>query len=369
MTAFDWQPRTRLVFGCGAFQQLGTIARELSPERRVLIVTDAGIAAAGHVDHARQLLQAAGLTVTVFDGTRENPTTRDVEACRVIAREARIDLLVGLGGGSSIDTAKGANFLLTDGGEMRDYWGTGTGSECQSFALVADEDTHQKMACGDPKATPRVAILDPLLTLSQPQGVTACTGLDAIAHALESAVTRRRNAVSLLYSREAFRLTMTHFPNVLSRPDDLEARSGMLLGAAYAGTAIENSMLGAAHSLANPLTAHFGIVHGQAVSMMLPHVIRFNVEQPEAREMYKKLALSIGSININSRNRDASETVAEFVAEYLTLAGIPSSLSACGVTKKTVPALAAEAAAQWTAQFNPRPVTIEDCTALYQAAL
>jgi alcohol dehydrogenase len=162
---------------------------------------------------------------------------------------------------------------------------------------------------------------------------------------------------------------MTHFPNVLSRPDDLEARSGMLLGAAYAGTAIENSMLGAAHSLANPLTAHFGIVHGQAVSMMLPHVIRFNVEQPEAREMYKKLALSIGSININSRNRDASETVAEFVAEYLTLAGIPSSLSACGVTKKTVPALAAEAAAQWTAQFNPRPVTIEDCTALYQAAL
>src|SRR5207244_13592387 len=127
----------------------------------------------------------------------------DVEACLEVAHSAGIDAIVGLGGGSSIDTAKGCNFLLTNGGRMQDYWGVGkatrpmlpliavpttagTGSECQSYALIADEETHQKMACGDPKASARVALLDPTLTVSQPRSVTACTGMDALVHAVET---------------------------------------------------------------------------------------------------------------------------------------------------------------------------------------
>src|SRR5439155_13420275 len=133
---------------------------------------------------------------------RENPTTRCGEECVASARSARIDALVALGGGSSLDTAKGCNFLLTNGGTMRDYWGVGkaskpmlpllaipttagTGSECQSFALISDEQTHQKMACGDPKAAAAIALLDPRLTFSQPARVTSCTGIDAIAHVVE----------------------------------------------------------------------------------------------------------------------------------------------------------------------------------------
>ena len=198
-----------------------------------------------------------------------------------------------------MDTAKGCNFLLTNGGQMKDYWGVGkatqpmlpliaipttggTGSECQSFALITDEATHQKMACGDPKAAARIAILDPALTLSQPRRVTACSGIDAIAHALETAVTKTRNPLSLIFSRAAFQLTMAGLPRVLEAPGDLDARSQMLWGAACGGTAIENSMLGAAHSAANPLTAHFGITHGQAVGMMLPQVVRFNALDPAA---------------------------------------------------------------------------------------
>src|SRR5262249_55152401 len=127
----------------------------------------------------------------------------------------------------------------------------GTGSECQSYALIADGDTHQKMACGDPKAAARIALLDPRLTVSQPPSVTACTGLDAISHAVESAVPRARSELSLLYAREAFRLLTAHFPRVRDDPDDLEARAQMQLGAAFAGTAIEHSMLGAAHAAAN----------------------------------------------------------------------------------------------------------------------
>jgi alcohol dehydrogenase len=349
----------------------------------VLLVTDAGIVAAGHAERARRALEAAGVEVAVFDQVRENPTTRDVDACVEVARSAGIDTLIGLGGGSSMDTAKGCNFLLTNGGRMQDYWGVGkasrpmlpliavpttagTGSECQSFALIADEITHQKMACGDPKAAPRVAVLDPSLTVSQPRHVTACTGLDALAHALETAVTRRRNELSLLYAREAFRLTIIHLQRVLEQPDDLEARARMQLGAAYAGTAIELSMLGAAHAAANPLTARFGIVHGQAVGMMLPHVVRFNAALAPAGETYRTLAEETGLVMNGASPVDALITHLETL---LAVAGLPTSLADHGVTPDALPELATEAATQWTAQFNPRPIAAADFEQLYRAAL
>src|SRR5216117_2008671 len=292
LPSFDYQPRTRLVFGLNSVERVGELARGLGA-KVVLVVTDPGIVTAGHADWVEHILQSCGLGVLVFDEVRENPTTRDVDKCREVAKSAGIDTIVGLGGGSSMDTAKGCNFLLTNGGRVQDYWGVGkagrpmlpfiaipttagTGSECQSAALIADERTHQKMACLDPKVAARVALLDPALTLSQPPRVTACTGIDAIAHAVETAVTKKRNPLSLMYSREAFKLTVSSFQQVLSHPLDLAARGRMLLGAALAGTAIENSMLGAAHSAANPLTAHFNLIHGHAVGVMLPHVVRFN---------------------------------------------------------------------------------------------
>ena len=295
---FDHQPRTRLVFGADALERVGEMARDFGV-CRVLLVTDKGIVAAGHAARAIGFLEAAGLQVATFDEVRENPTTLDVDRCVQIAKREAAELFIGLGGGSSMDTAKGANFILTNGGRMQDYLGVGkaakpmlpliaipttagTGSECQSFALISDETTHQKMACGDPKAAAAVAILDPLLTVSQPARVTACTGIDALAHAFETAVTKKRNPLSAMYSREAFRLCFGALERVLDDPRDLEARSRMQLGAAFAGTAIENSMLGAAHSAANPLTAHYGIAHGQAVGLMLPAVIAFNARDNEA---------------------------------------------------------------------------------------
>ena len=164
---------------------------------------------------------------------------------------------------------------------------TGTGSEMQSFALISDAKTHVKMACGDKRASCRVAILDPELTLTQPKQVYALTGIDAISHAVETCVTKRRNPVSVQYSKEAWRLLETNFETVLKNPDDLEARAAMQLGAAYAGVAIENSMLGAAHALANPVTANYGIAHGQAVGLMLPHVVKFN--GVEFNDLYRDL--------------------------------------------------------------------------------
>jgi alcohol dehydrogenase len=385
LAEFDHEPRVRLVFGAGKSMSAGQLARDYGA-RRVLLVTDPGIVAAGHAGRILGYLEAAGLEAALFDQADQNPTNRTVDHCLEVARKANIDFIIALGGGSSMDTAKGCNFILTNGGRIQDYWGVGkatkpllpfiaipttagTGSECQSFALIADEMTHVKMACGDPKAAAKVAILDPELTLSQPRGVTACTGIDTITHAVESAVCKKRNALSLIYSHEAFKLAVASFPEVLQAPKDLPARSRMQLAAAFAGIAIENSMLGAAHSAANPLTAHCGTVHGVAVGVMLPHVVRFNAEDEGARRAYAELASAPEIACLSDGEEYAVESLIRRLEALLNLAEIPRSLVECGVTEQQIPKLAEEAARQWTASFNPRPVTVRDFAALYRAAM
>lgn len=380
---FDYHCRTRLVFGEHTVDAVGEMVRELGGTR-VLLVSDPGIARAGHVGRVRAAIEAAGAGVTLFEDAEENPTTRCVDKCVAVARAAKVDLIVGLGGGSSMDTAKGCNFILTNGGEMRDYWGVGkarlpmlpliaipttggTGSECQSFALISDAETHRKMACGDPKAAARIAILDPTLTVSQPPRVTACTGIDAVAHAVESAVTRKRTPLSLMFSREAFKSCTTGFPRVLSAPSDLEARGAMLMGAAWAGTAIENSMLGAAHSSANPLTARHGVVHGMAVGLMLPHIVRFNAENAAAADTYADLARSAGIQAVGS-SKETAQALAKRITELLELAQLPTRLRDHGIPEEHLPLLAEAATQEWTAHFNPRPITAADFHTLYRAA-
>lgn len=380
--AFDFTSRTRLVFGAGALSQLGQLAREYGGTR-VLLVTDAGIAKAGHADKACESLQSAGLKVALFDGTEENPTTRCVARALEIAQRNSIDFLVGLGGGSSMDTAKGCNFLYTNGGEIKDYWGAGkatkpmlpliaipttagTGSECQSYALISDEKTHAKMACGDPKAAARVALLDPLLTVSQPRRVTACTGIDTLAHAVETAVTKKRNPLSLMFSEEAFKLCVVNLPLVLEDPSHLEARGKMLLAAAFAGTAIENSMLGAAHSMANPLTAHFNIVHGEAVGVVLPAVVRFNAADPAAKLAYAELASAPELACVSAGVDQAVDALVARIESLLNQAGMARSLADLKVDSKSISTMAKEAHAQWTRNFNPREVSVADFEALYE---
>ncbi len=380
---FDLTPRTRIVFEPGALVRLGPLSRELGGTR-VLLVTDPGIVAAGYAAKAEAGLRDAGLSVAVYDAVRVNPTTEDVAKCLAVAVGARVDLIVGLGGGSSMDTAKGANFLLTNGGEMKDYWGVGkatrpmlpliaipttagTGSECQSAALIADAVTHRKMACLDPKAAARIAILDPELTLSLPARITGVAGIDALAHAIESAVTLKRTTVSWMHSREAFCLGIASLPRVLAAPRDLDARARMQLAAAFAGIAIELSMLGAAHAAANPLTARFDVGHGVAVALMLGPVIRFNAADPAARAIYAKLAVAGGLAGTHLPEAAAVDALVESLAPLLHAAGLPSNLARAGVDHAAIPALAADAADQWTASFNPRRVSTADFAAMYES--
>jgi alcohol dehydrogenase len=283
-----------------------------------------------------------------------------------------------------LDCAKGINFLYTNGGKMQDYWGVGkalrpmlpmiavpttagTGSETQSFALISDAQTHQKMACGDKKASCRIALLDPTLTVTQPPRVTALTGIDALAHALETYVTRPRNPVSLLFSREAWRLLAPNFQRVIDEPNDLDARMAMQLGACYAGIAIENSMLGATHALANPLTAAFGLAHGEAIGVMLPHVIRFNGEQ--CGDWYRELTDAVDGLVPNLNRTSTPEDLASFIRTLVEHAGLASRLAPCGVDAGRIGELAEDAAQQWTGTFNPRPIDPNSLSLLYERAL
>jgi len=380
MESFDFHTRTRLVFGAGAFERLGELARDLG-FNRTLLVADRGMVACGYVDEAVKLLNASRVEVFAFHDFGENPDTAMVETGRAFEATLGVDSIVALGGGSSLDGAKGITFTGTSGGSMRDYWGyakassktgakpmlpmigvpttAGTGSDAQSYALISDADTHVKMACGDPQAAFKIALLDPRLTVTSPPDLTAITGYDAISHAVESYVTKKRNPVSRTLAREAWRMLEANFERVLEEPANIEARGAMLLGSYLAGLAIENSMLGATHACANPLTRNFGVTHGVAIAVMLPRVVGWNTGV--VRKSYEELANEAGLLT--------AEDLARRLDYLAAFGNLPRSLSALDIPKTALPALAEEAAKQWTGGFNPRDWSFEGAMEVYEKAL
>jgi alcohol dehydrogenase len=371
MVSFDFQARTRIVFGPGTSSKLGQFARDLG-FRRTLLVADPGLVDAGIVEPARRHLEACGIDTILFHDFGQNPDSGMVEAGRAFAAPLAIDSIIGLGGGSSLDCAKGINFLLTNGGAMADYRGyakasrpllpmigvpttAGTGSEAQSYAVISDAATHMKMACGDPSAAVRIAILDPELTRTAPAAVTAMAGYDAVAHAVETWVTTTRTAVSEAFAAEAWKLLSGAFVRVLCEPHDLEARSAMLVGSHFAGAAIEHSMLGAAHACSNPLTARYDLAHGLALSILLPHVVRWNAVV--AADRYATLP-----------HVASAEALAARLDEFARAGGLGGALRDRGVDRDSLPELAALAAQQWTGTFNPRPFDANGAREIYEAA-
>jgi alcohol dehydrogenase class IV len=374
MIAFDFHARTRVVFGPGTLARLGMLARDLG-FGRTLLVADMGVLQAGYVAAATRSLEAAGIDTVPFHDFGENPDSAMVEAGRAFAATLKIDSIIGLGGGSSLDSAKGINFLLTNRGSMADYRGygkastpllpmigvpttAGTGSEAQSYAIISDATTHTKMACGDPSAAMRIALLDPELTATAPRHVTAMAGYDAIAHAVETWVSKRRTPFSDTFSERAWALLSGAFERVLDRPDDMEARSSMLIGSHFAGIAIEQSMLGAAHACSNPLTARYDLAHGLALSLLLPHVVRWNA--PIVMDRYALL--------LRSRGMAPAEQLAMILERVADAGGLGGKLRDHGVTVDALPELADLAAQQWTGAFNPRPFDAEGALEIYRAA-
>ena len=375
----------QVIFGAGSLSRLGEVAAGLGGHQTFL-VTDAGVRKAGIVDAALSSLRSASIECCVFDAVEENPTTHHVEEATALARQLNLHsknksaevVIIGLGGGSAMDCAKGVNFLLSNGGRMEDYRAdggvatkamlpsigvpttAGTGSEAQRFALISAADSHEKMACGDTRARFRSVILDADLLRSVPTLTRCAVGMDALSHAIESFVSTSASAHSRFLSAQALCLLDANFQMSLAMPASSAVRGRMMLGAHWAGAAIERSMLGATHACANPLTARYGIVHGVAIGVLLPHVIRFNAATNKAA--YLQLSASLSTTGA------AVTAVAERIEILLRESAMPTNLSALGVARDDLPAMAATAALHKTAQFNPRSVTAADLLVLYEAA-
>ena len=358
-----------VLFGPGGLDKLGDAARELG-FRRTLLVTDPGLP--GLRDRAAAQLLHAGVSVHLYSRFGVNPDSAMAEEGRAFAAPLGVDSIVALGGGSALDAAKAINFLITNGGRMQDYRGygkarvpllpsigipttAGTGSEAQSYCVIADAESHMKMACGDPSAAFRAVILDPDLTASAPASVRAAAGIDAAAHAIETWVTRRRSPISRTLSHAAWKLIQPSLITAIDDGNDAQARTSMLLGAHYAGAAIEASMLGAAHACANPLTAQYGTAHGVALGILLPHVIRWNAEVEAVRKDYDELG--------------GADAAAGLIERAVQRAGFPSRLRDLGAKDEDITDLAMLAATQWTGTFNPRDLGAAGAAAIYKIAM
>ena len=387
------RPRTAVVFGRGSVGGLSAVLDDVSATRscstrRVLFVSDPGITATAMFGDAVDAVRRGGRDVETFAEFSPNPDTEDVATGGRFAGGYRPDVIVGFGGGSSLDCAKGINFVYSCGGTIAEYRGSatattpllpmvaipttaGTGSEMQSYAVISDAETGMKLACGDPSAAPAVAILDPELTRTAPPLVAALAGLDAISHVVEAYVSRAANPINRMYAAAAAEKLFGGYRASLGKDVAVDVREAMQWGAAWAGSAIESGMLGAAHALANPLTAAHGLPHGLAVALTLPVVMRLNAS--EAGDRYGALA---AAVNGGRRGPTLDEHVRRCVAAAVPwLSGqpggawLPTDGSTTGASSPDgfagdpageplggppdIAILTSGALAQWTGRFNP----------------
>jgi alcohol dehydrogenase class IV len=372
---------TEIVTGAGCFGELGRLARRFG--RRALIIGSRGRREL--LQQAARLLAASGIEPSVWAEVQGEPTLAAVEDARARARTAEAELIVGIGGGSALDTAKAAAGLAHQPGAVAEYHTgrklepgrnlpfiavpttAGTGAEVTRNAVLIDPARGVKESIRDDSWFPALALVDPELTLSLPPAITACTGADALCQAIESYVSTGAGPLTDPLAAEAIRRIGRSLARAVEQGEDLAARADMLYGSLLAGIAMTNARLGAVHGLAHPLGARYGIPHGTVCGLLLPHVMAYNL--PCAAEKYACVSGLLGLDVSGLTTAAAAEQGVGHVRELLGRVGIPSHLAPYGVTEDAFDALATEALAQSSLHFNPRPVKAEDVRAILAAAL
>lgn len=382
MNSFTFTTTRSLVCEPGASHNLATHVQQLGI-RRPFLVTDRGVLATGILQPALDSLADAGLELAVFADVVADPPEAVVLDALAQARAHQCDGVIGFGGGSPMDTAKLVALLSTGEQSLQQVYGVGnatgtrlpliqipttagTGSEVTPIAIVTTGET-TKMGVVAPQLLPDLAILDATLTTGLPGPVTAATGIDAMVHAIEAYTSKvRKNPYSDMLAREALRLLSANLHTAVHQGENIEARSSMLLGAMLAGQAFANAPVAAVHALAYPLGGIFHIPHGLSNSLVLPHVMRFNL--PAARELYAELAPLV-----LPAGRPATENPAGALIDYLVELSenvlLPQRLRDVDIPEQAIERLAADAMLQQRLLVNnPREVTEADARAIYQAA-
>jgi len=373
---------TEVLFGFGVLKQLPEKVAELGSSR-VLIVTDKGVHASGIVDQIVDILKQAWIPAVVFDEVPQDSGSKTVECAVDVLRAETCDLVVGVGGGSSVDAAKAVAFGATNPPPITQYAGlnklrhrglpviaipttAGTGSEVSYWAVMTDDDTQVKIGIGGALVFPRVALVDPALTLSLPPFLTATTGMDALTHAIESYTNLSYQPISAALTYRAIELIGEFLVRAVQNGADREARYGMLLGSLLAGMGMNPTRLGIVHALAMPLGSwQLKIAHGTGNAVLLPHVMAFN--QIGSPTLYADVARALGVGDADPRT--ASQIAIARVRAINAEIGIPAGLGALGLTEALIPQVCAEAIKSGNIAVNPRPCTQADLEAICRAAL
>lgn len=350
--------------------------------KKVLAIYDSGVKGSGIADPIAASLKAAKLEVTEWDGVTANPTDTCIEECARLAREAQIEAIVAVGGGSAIDAGKAVAILMTNESPIAQYEGinlvksagppliaipttAGTASEVTSFTVVTDTARKKKMVIGGQNVGARYALIDPLLTVSLPPALTAETGMGALSHAIEAYLSAAASVPTDINALKAIELIARNLPRAVAHGSDVDARTGMLLGSMLAGFAYNSAILGLAHSISHPLTVHCGLSHGIANAAVLPHVMRYNA--PAVSGKIRDIGLSM-ALNVKEVPADeAVETTIAAIADLSRRIGIPT-LREAEVSREAFDAIATDALKEISTIFNPRNPKKEDVLRILENA-
>jgi alcohol dehydrogenase class IV len=384
MNPFTFQVPSNILFESGASKKVADLAAGFGAQR-ILLVTDRGVRDAGLTAAAEDALKAAGRDVVLFEDVVADPPSGVIERAVSLCRDERIDLVLSIGGGSALDTAKLVAYLARSGDRLDDIYGVGlakgerlplllvpttagTGSEVTPIAIVTTPTTEKKGVVS-PRLLPDWAILDPELTLGLPSHVTAATGIDAMVHAIEAYTSRhKKNPMSDQLARQALALLSQNIREVCRNGRNLEARSQMLLGSMLAGMAFANAPVAAVHALAYPIGAIFHVPHGLSNALVLMGVLRFNL--PAAEALYAELAPIIDPEANGLSTSEAARRFVDGLAAICRDCKVPASLAEVGVRESDLPRLAEDAMKQTRLLVNnPREVTYPDAFAIHSEAL
>lgn len=372
-------------FGSGARKELPGAIRGLD-KSKVLIVTDKGLLQFGVAKMVTDILDEAGISYEIFSEVKPNPTVSNVKAGIDAFKKAHADILVAIGGGSSIDTAKAIGIVMAnpDFSDIISLEGcaptknksvpiialpttAGTAAETTINYVIIDEEKQKKMVCIDPKDIPAVAIIDAELMYSLPKNLTAATGMDALTHAIEGYITKGAWELSDMFEIEAIRMISRYLPMAVSEPMNPEGRNGMAVVQYVAGMAFSNVGLGLVHGMAHPLGALFDIPHGVANAVLLPAVMEFNL--PYCTAKYRNIAESMGVDTSSMNDNEAAQSACNAVKQLSQKVGIPATLTELGIIKENIPDLTQQALEDVCTPGNPRSVTYDEVENIYCSLL
>ncbi len=373
----------RILFGPGAVEKIGSEV-QLLRGKKVLIVTDPGVIQAGLLENVKASLQSIGLPFVIFDGVEPDPRIEVVEKSAQLAKKEGIDLIIGFGGGSSLDIAKVTSILLTNPGKIDELFGidlvpnpgipvilvpttAGTGSEVTPIAILSDTKEKLKKGIVSPTLFPEVAIVDPQLTIGLPPSITALTGMDALTHAIEAYYSVNATGWTDLLALRAMELISKNIRVAFAHGENLIARSNMMEGSLLAGIAFANAGVGAVHAFAYPLGGEFHLAHGLTNTLMLPYVMRYNIIGCPSK--FAQMAKAFGEKVEGLSELDGAEAAVRFVERLSDDLRVPRRLRDVGIPEDAIPRLA-EGAMKVTRLLanNPRKVTLEDAIAIYKSA-